>query len=1665
VRLNEVMSSDNTAFADEDGAYEDWIELVNAGDAAVPLQGWGLSDDAADQPLKWLFPAITLNPGEFLVVWASGKDRCPPRKSSEGPFVVAPSNTVWRYRDNGLAPEAGWNGTDFNDAAWASGEAMLGYGVSKVKTTVGFGGVATNKYPATYFRQTFVSPVATNDTRGSGILRLWVDDGAIIYLNGTEILRVRMPNGVVSEKNWATTLASGNGAWETFDVPVTALRPGTNVLAAEVHQFNATSSDIALWAELAVRLSQLHSNFKISAGNETVTLSGPDGAAVDAVPALSLLRDASCGRQAGDSGGAWVMFPFPTPGMTNSAVGYVGLLEPPGFTVPAGFFASTVTVALTNADPSASIYYTLDGSTPTNAVTASCFLYTQALTLGDRSSEPNRLSMIRTNPIEMTNNTVYGWMPPSGLVPKVTVVRAMAFKEGWFSPRGAAGTWLIGGAPLQHTLKVVSMMSDEANLFGDPLGLFVPGNVYKALGWNGHFVGLPNANYFQRGDAWERPLYVQVFEADRTLGLSQLMGVRNHGAWSRGAAQKTLLLYAREEYGDSQARCAFFPNQVDKSFKRVILSNSGGDWSSTGFRDAMTQQIFRPYARCDTQDYEPAVTYVNGEYWGLENFREHYSKYYFERHYGVDAENLDFLKATVGSEAMEIEEGDDLDYKMVLAFCKTNDLSIASNYAWVEAHMDLDSLIDHYACECYSGNTDWPGNNLAVWRVRTAFNPSAPYGHDGRWRWAIYDTDNGFGNSAQDMMYQARRSPRGVCQPQFDRLLANTDFRNRFVNRFADLSNTAFQPARVNTIIANMAARVDGEMPRHIARWGRMLSTSSWLSRVAGLKSFANSRPANAFTNIVNEFGLGGMARLTVDLTNGAGRITVNTLSLDASFPWSGAYFRTVPVTVSVTPDPGFTFVRWETSSGALPDQTVTLTVTNDLAVRAVLEPAVLPRVTVNEVLADATKAGGDLHPSTGKAEDWFELLNSTPVAVDLSGYWVVDSQPDNACAIPGGVVLQPGACLRVWTGSELASGLNADGSVNATFGLGKSGDAVALLTPDRGTELDRVTFGAQGTNISQGRWLNGASGGWVSFTRPTPGMPNRNPAALAGLLPLYAVQPLAAEQTLSLSFAPAAPVAGAVYAVADGQAGAAVSAAGLFTWTPPVTLGSGVYPFRIALMGLLDGVAVTDETTLLVAVRNAARYQIDALASPSAAGTVAGGGAYEEGAAVTLTAAPATQWRFDRWSDGATAISRTFQARRDVTYTAQFTYEMSAPESADGTLQGGLSLLYWRKAAGAEGYVVRRAPSPAGPFALIGTTTNNVFTDEAPLVGLDCYYSVAASHGGMEGPACAAFRVFASGVTRKLTGSVIGTLGSYGNNAARTRDKVFDGDISSFYDAATDGGWPGWDLGKERLWRLDSLRYVPRESLPARMVNGMFQLASVSDGVDTFEAQETLVTVTAQPPTGVYTHVSIQLDKRFRYLRYLPPSGGWGNIAELEAYGCEALPSAPSGLAATPGVGSVSLMWGAVANCNGYLVRRAPGAGLPYETVAYVETAAYAESGLPAGATLSYRVAAVNGGGRSAESAAAEIQTLTPLVIPCFAAGAGGGAAVARGDGMVILRLSGALDPRLELVCSDTLERPVAGWSPVSNAAFTGPEAGSGVLTVSIMTNAPKLFFAVRVK
>lgn len=151
---------------------------------------------------------------------------------------------LWKYRDEGTDPGTTWRNRIFNDSQWMAGPARLGYGGDGELTAVSFGTNANNKHITTYFRRAFtvVNPAAFNRL----LLRLTRDDGAVVYLNGTEVFRDNLQAGAVS---WnSTALAGIDGAAETtpLDVvlPTTGLLAGTNVVAVEAHQVSITSSDL-----------------------------------------------------------------------------------------------------------------------------------------------------------------------------------------------------------------------------------------------------------------------------------------------------------------------------------------------------------------------------------------------------------------------------------------------------------------------------------------------------------------------------------------------------------------------------------------------------------------------------------------------------------------------------------------------------------------------------------------------------------------------------------------------------------------------------------------------------------------------------------------------------------------------------------------------------------------------------------------------------------------------------------------------------------------------------------------------------------------------------------------------------------------------------------------------------------------------------------------------------------------------------------------------------------------------------------------------------------------------------------------------------------------------------------------------------------------------------
>lgn len=171
----------------------------------------------------------------------------------------------WRYLDDGSEQQTGWRGVNFVDTVWQVGGAPLGYGDPMV-TTVGFGPDAAAKYTTTYFRNAF--NLASARSVISLTVSLMRDDGAIVYLNGTEIFRSNMPEGAVDSTTPASNVVGTGEETSFFDAEVdpALLRDGKNVIAVELHQQNPGSTDLGFDLQLTALVNFSNQPPSASAG-------------------------------------------------------------------------------------------------------------------------------------------------------------------------------------------------------------------------------------------------------------------------------------------------------------------------------------------------------------------------------------------------------------------------------------------------------------------------------------------------------------------------------------------------------------------------------------------------------------------------------------------------------------------------------------------------------------------------------------------------------------------------------------------------------------------------------------------------------------------------------------------------------------------------------------------------------------------------------------------------------------------------------------------------------------------------------------------------------------------------------------------------------------------------------------------------------------------------------------------------------------------------------------------------------------------------------------------------------------------------------------------------------------------------------------------------------
>lgn len=414
VCINEVMAVNRTTLSDGDGDYSDWIELYNASNQSVNLKDCSLSDDDANRR-KWLLPAVTLKPGEYRVIFCSGKDRTDPAGELHTNFKLSKKGEAVRlYNPNADA---------ISYVKYESASPDVSF------SRMSDGGMTAHLDPSPGQPNTALGARAATVVMVSNSLGLYLNE---VYVSGHGADWVEIHNAGTDAVN-----LSGMGLSDDPSKPRKWQFPSGAMLPADGYALikladkpgeggEVREADIKIdapegsEAKYQIVTTDYTAPFSLSDG-ETLCLTMPEGQVIDRMKLYDQVSDISYGRA--DGYDTFRYFTERTPGRPNAATSYAKVARPIEFSTPPGIVRDQAIQLRMSTTPGVTIYYTTDGSVPTAKSTR----YTGAITLSEN-----------------------------------TCLRAVAMGDDVAPSDPVVASYIFG----QHTVRLVSVIGDAGRLTG-----------------------------------------------------------------------------------------------------------------------------------------------------------------------------------------------------------------------------------------------------------------------------------------------------------------------------------------------------------------------------------------------------------------------------------------------------------------------------------------------------------------------------------------------------------------------------------------------------------------------------------------------------------------------------------------------------------------------------------------------------------------------------------------------------------------------------------------------------------------------------------------------------------------------------------------------------------------------------------------------------------------------------------------------------------------------------------------------------------------------------------------------------------------------------------------------------------------------------------------------
>ena len=588
------------------------------------------------------------------------------------------------------------------------------------------------------------------------------------------------------------------------------------------------------------------------------------------------------------------------------------------------------------------------------------------------------------------------------------------------------------------TLPIISMTTDNDNLYNEETGIFIDDNLYK------------------RTDEWIRPAHIMMSENNNIIW-NQDIGIQISGKASAMLNNKSFKIIASETYDEKNPRFILnnlnnnreiYPNSNVTEYNTLRLRTGSHDIYQGNIRNSLLSRLAMESNFPGYSNVSRAILFLNGEFYAITDIQENFSDTFLKRHYDLD--DTDNIQKQKGGENEVLN-----NLELTNLFLK--DLNNETNREKLEKKVDMNDFLHYYALHLLMNDTDWPKNNYEIWRYKDAVNNNNPY-EDGRYRFVIYDADLSYYREDNEIWGEAGSYLWNYLTKTDNFVLSNVlksdYYKKKFAVIMSDLLNTSFKTDNILNLVDEEYSRIQKDL---IYFYDQEI-TDDLNNKIQDLKKTIKEQNERIKKSLDKDLHFNKYYNLNIK-TNEEATLSWNYMTLFPNSNYENSYPEESEITIIASPVKGYLVKGFLINDKIVEGNTITIN-KEYISSGSVNLEVITEKDPETELIISEISAKSD--------SDWMKFTNVSENTINLKKYYISDNLEKITKYNLPDINLESGKSIII-NGKK---NYFAIGDYICNFNLNNT-EELYLYNIDKNEIVDKIAIPRMNSLETYGRYLN----------------------------------------------------------------------------------------------------------------------------------------------------------------------------------------------------------------------------------------------------------------------------------------------------------------------------------------------------------------------------------------------------------------------------------------------------------------------------------------------------------------------------------------------------------------------------------------------------------------